>query len=149
MIVRAATDDDIPSIVEMSRKFYATTAYAKWAPMSDAAVANTAHMLIHDGVMLLAEDDGRTVGMVGLARLPFTFNPAMRIAAEVVWYVTPDAQGAGAGKALLAAIEPACTKLGVDAIQMMTLATSPPQAAALYERMGFEHSESSFTKVIE
>lgn len=63
-----------------------------------------------------------------------------------MWWVDPSEQGWGAGKALLAAIEPACSAKGCEAIQMVHLSTSPPQAAAIYERVGYQHTESSYTK---
>ena len=147
-MIRAATHADIPAIVAMSRKFYATTDYAKHSPMSDDAVADIAAMLIDTGVMLVAEFDGAVVGMVGLMVLPFTFNPQRTMAAEVVWWVEPDAQGFGVGKALLQAVEPAAAARGADLVQMMTLATSPPQAGAMYERAGYRHSETCYTKRI-
>lgn len=62
--------------------------------------------------------------------------------------VDPSEQGQGAGKALLAAIEPACRAKGCKAIQMVHLSTSPPQAASIYERVGYRHTESSFTRVL-
>lgn len=146
-MIRAATEADIPGIVRMSRIFYGTTAYTQHADMDDATVARLTRQLM-DSVMLVAERDGELVGMVGLVVAPFMFNDSIRVAYEVVWYVDPDAQGAGVGKALLAAIEPACAARGASAVVMVHLATSPPQAAAIYERMGYQHSESSFTKRI-
>lgn len=147
-MIRKATPDDVPAIVEMSRKFYTTTTYNRFTPMCDETVAALARTLIDTGVMLVAEVEGRPVGMVGLFVAPFMFNHAIKGAYEVVWWVDPDAQGNGAGKALLAAIEPACRKAGCAVIQMVHLSTSPPQAAALYERMGYAHTESSYTKVL-
>lgn len=149
MIVRPATHDDVDAIVSMSREFYATTDYAKHAPMCDDTVANLACMLIDTGVMLVAVDGrGRHVGMVGLVVAPGMFNRETTGAHEIVWYVDPEAQGAGAGKALLAAIESACRERGATLIQMVHLSTSPPAAAALYERNGFRYSESCYTKEI-
>lgn len=149
MHVRPATEADSAVILDMSRRFYATTSYASITPMSDESVERIIVMLTEDGVMLVAEEDGVVIGMVGLAILPFTFNTDVKIAAEVVWWVEPDSQGAGAGKALLAAIEPACWERGVAAIQMMLLASSPPQAEMLYARAGYAPSERSFTKLRE
>lgn len=148
-MIRPATHDDLDAIVAMSAKFYATTTYAGWAPMCPDTVRDLAAMLIDTSVMLAAEAEGVVVGMVGLVVAPFMFNRAKRAAYEVVWWVEPDAQGAGIGRALLAAIEPACRAAGCDAIQMVHLSTSPPQAAALYERAGFRLSESSYTKIME
>lgn len=146
-MIRNATEADIPRIVEMSRKFYATTRYADLVGMDDDTVAALARQLM-DSVMLVHETDGSIDGMVGLVVAPFMFNGASKVAYEVVWWVDPMAQGAGVGKALLAAVEPACRARGADAVVMVHLATSPPQAAALYERAGYQHSETSYSKRI-
>jgi L-amino acid N-acyltransferase YncA len=146
---RNATHEDIPAIVEMSRKFYATTNYAALAPMDDDQVATIAAMLIDTGVMLLAERDGKVVGMIGLALMPFTFNPALTIAAEVVWWVDPEHQDCGIGRYLLDNAGHAAKRHGAHIVQMMALATSPPQAGKLYEHLGYAHSETSYTKRID
>ena len=146
-MIRAATKDDVARIVEMSRLFYATTSYAEWADFHEETVANLANSLLNDHVMLVAEVDGKVYGMVGLFVAPHLFNVNVKAAYEVVWWVEPEAQGAGVGKALLQAIEPACREKGAVAIQMVHLSSSPPQAALIYERMGFVHTESSYTRV--
>ncbi len=146
--VRAATEADVGAIVGMSACFYATTSYAGFADFAPEAAESLARMMIADGVMLVAESEGQPVGMVGLIVAPFMFNAAHTMACEVVWWVNGDQRGSGAGIALLRAIEPACRERGCIAIQMVHLANSPPQAAMLYERMGYVHSESSFTKVV-
>ncbi|KRA74267.1 hypothetical protein ASD78_12300 [Lysobacter sp. Root667] len=149
MPIRNATTADIPAIVAMSERFYATTTYRTFAAFCPETVAELAHTLIDRGIVLLAENDaGEVIGMVGLFVAPFMFNRDRCAAYEVMWWVNPDAQGAGAGKALLAAVEPACRAAGCHAAQMVHLSTSPPQAAALYERLGYAHSETSYTKVL-
>lgn len=147
MEVRQATQGDVPRIVEMSAKFYETTCYARWAPFNPDTVHDLTANLTDNHVMLVAEDAGELVGMVGLFVAPFMFNGDITAAYEVVWWVDPDAQGRGAGKALLQAIEPTCAARGCRSVQMVHLASSPPQAAAMYERMGYRHTESSYTKV--
>lgn len=146
MHIRPANEADIPAIVRMSACFYPTTCYPALAPMDEASVIGVARFCMDGGVMLVAEDEAGVCGMVGLVVAPFMFNATLMTAQEVVWWVDPEAQGKGAGKALLAAIEPACRAKGVAAIVMVHMANSPPQAAALYERMGFEHTESTYTK---
>lgn len=147
-MIRKATLADVPVIVSMSAKFYETTSYAAWADFNPDTVENLAANLTENHVMLLAEHEGEVVGMVGLFVAPFMFNNDRTGAYEVVWWVDPAAQGNGAGKALLAAIEPACKEKGADAIQMVHLASSPPQAAMIYERMGYAHTESSYTRTL-
>ncbi|WP_408953051.1 N-acetyltransferase family protein [Lysobacter sp. Hz 25] len=147
MQVRHATPADTPALLAMGAKFYATTSYNDFAQYDERTVDGLID-LMRDGVLLVAEIDGVAVGVVGLMVAPFIFNDAHRIACEVIWWVDPGAQGAGAGKALLFAIEPVCRARGLSAIQMVHLSNSPPQAAALYERMGYWHTESSYTKVL-
>lgn len=149
MEVRQATQDDVPRIVDMSAKFYETTSYARWAPFDPDTVHDLAANLAENHVMLVAEEGGQLVGMVGLFVAPFMFNGDIIAAYEVVWWVDPEAQGQGAGKALLGAIEPACASRGCRTVQMVHLASSPPQAAAIYERMGYRHTESSYTKTLQ
>lgn len=148
MQVRQATERDVADIVRMSRAFYATTTYREYADFNEESVTALAQALVADHVMLVAESDGAVVGMVGLFVVPFLFNGDHRMAHEVVWYVDPDAQGAGAGKALLAAIEPACKAKDATGIFMIHLSNSPPQAAEIYQRMGYAHSETVYVRTI-
>ena len=145
-MIRKAVQADIPAIVAMSRKFYATTSYTQLTPMSDDTVANLTEMLIDEGVMLVAEAQGDVVGMVGLAVVPFIFNQDVLGAHEVVWWVEPEAQGAGLGRALLEAVPQACRDAGASILQMISLASSPEHAAKMYERMGLSRSETSYMK---
>lgn len=148
-MIRQATIADVSAIVEMARLFYATTEYRKWADFNDETVKNLTETLVKDHVLLVADEDGELKGMVALFVAPFMFNADVTAAYEVAWWVNPDAQGIGVGKALLAAIEPACKARGCTAIQMVHLSTSPPQAAAIYEHMGYAHTESSFTRIVK
>lgn len=148
MNIRPATEKDVNGIVAMSSKFYATTEYRHFSDMEEETVADLVRMLIETGVMLVAEDRGELVGMAGLFVGPFLFNKHKLGAYEVVWWVNPDDQGAGAGKGLLAAIEAACREKGCVYIHMVTLATSPAHAGAIYERIGYAHSETCYTKVL-
>lgn len=150
MQIRAATLADVPEIVGMAERFYATTEFPARLrfPFNADTVAQLATGLI-DHVLLVADDGERLRGMVGLFVLPFLFNGAHTSAHEIVWWVDPEAQGAGAGKALLAAIEPACRAKGAEAIYMVHLASSPPQAAAIYERHGYVLTESSYVKRLD
>jgi hypothetical protein len=38
--------------------------------------------------------------------------------------------------------------MGVTSIQMVVLSDSPERAAKMYERAGYVHSETSFTKIL-
>ena len=146
-MIRSATLDDVPAIVEMARKFYATTDYANFAPFDETAMTHLVAGLV-DHVLLVAETDNQLNGMVGLMVSPFVFSPSQLFATEIVWWVEPEARNNGVGIELLRAVEPACKAKGCQSIQMMHLATSPKQAGLLYQRLGYKHSETSYFKVI-
>lgn len=148
MHVRPATLADVPAVVRMSERFYETTSYCTWADFNPETVEALAANLAEHHILLVAEHDEAVVGMVGLFVAPFMFNADKTAAYEVVWWVDPEGRESGAGKALLSAIQPACEARGCAAIQMVHLKNSPPQAALLYERAGYTHTESSFTKLL-
>lgn len=147
-MIRNATHDDIPRIVEMAGRFYAQTRYVGIAPMAEESAAGLAILMMDQGVMLLAEADGAVVGMVGLFVEPFTFNIAKTMATELVWWVEPEHQRSGIGAELLAAIEPACRAKGANMIRMMCLAGQCEGAEAIYSRMSYTPSEHAYTKVL-
>lgn len=147
-VIRKATLDDVPEIVRMSAMFYPTTHYAEYCEMDEDSVAGLASGLIENDVFYVAENDGALVGMVGVAVVPFMFNRNERIAAEIVWWVSPEVRGSNIARRLLAAIEPDCRDAGAKRIQMVHMPNSPPQAAMLYERCGYSRSEISYTKDI-
>lgn len=147
-MIRTANIHDIDRIVEMCRRFYHTTEYIKFAPYHEPSIKLLTEALVNVGVVLVAELRGELVGVAGLVLAPYMFNNEIIGAHEVVWWVEPEAQGMGVGKELLLAIEPACKSRGATIVQMVHLSNSPPQAANLYLKLGFDHSECCFTKVI-
>ncbi|WP_118135232.1 GNAT family N-acetyltransferase [Oceanicella sp. SM1341] len=63
---------------------------------------------------LVAEAGGRVVGYAGCG--PFRSFPGYRLTAEHSVYVSPEAQGLGAGRALMAAVEAAARARGLHAL---------------------------------
>lgn len=148
LVIRPANDTDLADVVEMGARFYATTTYTAIADYSHANAAKLGRLLLDQGVMIVAERGDKLVGVIGLMVAPFPFNEAKKTAHEVLWWVDPEERDTGAGVALLRAMVPACKYRGAAAIQMLHLSNSPPQASALYERMGFAHTESLYFKVL-
>lgn len=146
--VRAATAMDMPAILEMGARFYASTEYTAIAPYCYGSAALLGQLLLDTGVVLVAEREGQLLGVVGLSLVPFLFNRSVITAHEVMWWVDEEHRDSGAGVALLRAIEPACRAKGASAIQMLHLATSPRQAGVLYRRLGFSLSETLYFKVL-
>lgn len=147
--IRPATREDIPRIVEMGRRFYAASGYEAIAPVSDASIAGLAILTMDGaGVMLVAEADEQVIGMVCLFIEPFTFNPSVTVATELAWWIEPECRGGMLAVRMMGALEEACRAKGAQWVRMATLVTSPPQAAALYERLGYQRGDSYYMRAI-
>ena len=145
-MIRQATRDDIDAITAMAAKFYETTEYNAHFPFDRESVERLCGLLMDQGVLLVATMDEKLVGMIGLIVAPFMFNHDFLSANEVVWWVDPAVQGLGVGSGLLQFAERHCRERGAKTMQMVTLSNSPEVAAVTYQRAGFRHSETCFTK---
>lgn len=149
-MIRPATEADMPKILEMSMRFYPITSYWTKSKMElDVEHVSVLILgLIENGMMHVAEIEGKVVGMIGLVVMPFLFNPAYTTAGEIIWWVEPKHWSEGIGRALLQSVTPQAAKMGIRNIQMIDLANSPAQAGKLYESEGYELTERVWTKVI-
>lgn len=148
MVIRQATSEDVNSILAMSKKFYPKTSYASWLPLDDESVIALINLLVDSGIMLIAEEDNKPAGMIGLAVYPFMFNANAMAAGEIVFWVEPEYRARGLGHDLLQVAEGECRKAGVDYIQMRLMADSPQQAAHLYTEHGYRLEETAWSKVL-
>lgn len=146
MIIRHAVDNDVDDIVAMAERFYPTSGYERIAPLAKVSAAGLAIVTMESGVMLVADEQTQLVGMACLHLEPYLFNTAVTIAQEIAWWIEPEFRGGMLAARLLYAAEAACRERGAHVIRMATLPDSPPQAAALYQRMGYAPSENYFIK---
>lgn len=153
-IVRVATMEDMPQIVGMAQRFYPESPYPKIygdipeeqaAGLAIVALQGMADFGIVPGVMLVADDGGKLVGMLCAHIDPSTFRPAV-IAAELVWWVEPEHRGGMTAVRLLRRGEEEARNRGATVFNMAALATSPEEAAAILERMGYAPTHTVFTK---
>jgi ribosomal protein S18 acetylase RimI-like enzyme len=123
--LRAATEADAPRLSELARAAYGVYVPRigrEPRPMVDDYVA-----VVRDRDVVVAEEDGRIVGMAVLAVTEEGFlldNLA----------VEPARQGQGVGRALL--LEAAARRAGYDAVYLFTHKTMT-ENIALYERIGY------------
>lgn len=127
MRLRAATEADVPRLSELARAAYGVYVPRMGReprPMVDDYVA-----VVRDRDVVVAEEDGRVVGMAVLAVTEEGFlldNLA----------VEPARQGQGVGRALLLEAEAAARRAGFDAVYLFTHETMT-ENVALYERIGY------------
>ena len=83
------------------------------------------------GCLLLAREEGLTIGVVALKPL------ASRIAEIKRLYVVPEARGAGVGRILAERAEAEAQARGYERVRLDTHRPSMGAAIALYRRLGF------------
>lgn len=152
--IRVATLDDLPAIARMAERFYPESPYpAIYGDMPEHQAAGLAivalrgwtEMGIEPGVMLVAEHDGRLIGMLCAHIDPATFTPAV-IAAELVWWIEPEFRGGMSAVRLVRAAEDDARAKGATVFNMCILSTSPPEADKLLKMLGYAPSHTVVTK---
>lgn len=136
-MIRAATLEDMPRVLELGAEFLAIGPYA-WVPLDLAAFEAFAGQMIEHGAIFLADD-----GIIGGCLYPFYFNPSVVMAAELFWYSPTN------GRALRTAFEDWAKEKGCVAITCSGLANEREATIRrLYGRAGYEATEVAFVKRI-
>lgn len=142
-MIREATLDDIPALLEMGRAFADRCDLHSIAPYDETSMAATFRLLIEqDNGILLITDGGAAGGMVH----PAYWNHAHLTGQEFFWWVYPEKRGQGVR--LFKALEQAAKDRGAGSWAMITLdKVEPEKTGRFYERCGYRKSEHSFIKV--
>ncbi len=145
MIVRDATDSDMPSVLKMARDFYSASGYDKDGPFDEAHTMINIGGIRHSGFLLVAEQQEKIVGMVAMVYGAGLCNPA-RKAHEVVFWVSPETRGGFAALALIRAADKRAKESDCVGAQMAHLTNSPEQVSSVYSRLGYAKTETYYTK---
>lgn len=141
MTIRPATLADVPRLVAMGRQQIAAT-YGATIADNPAQVEATVTALVTEpsGACFVAEQEDVVVGMIGLAATTSHCSGAPT-AAEIMWWVEPEARGGGL--ALLTRAERWAAETGAAVIQMVAPA-SHPRVGRLYAHRGYRALETIY-----
>lgn len=144
--VRLATHNDRAACEVLAREFEAALGrddvFSKdfykdgWPKLYRASV--------NEKLCVVAEKDGKMVGMLGGIEGSFMFNPNKPIVQELMWWVQPDHRHTSVGIRLLKLFE---HQAGDKPIHMTLLAGSPIKVSTM-EKAGYQHIEQVFIKGI-
>lgn len=145
-IIREATLEDVPRIVELGRKFIANGPYKDQLD-NPAQADHIARWMIGNqkAKVLVAQMDGTIQGMIAFIIYPhyFTGQPT---ANEMIWYVEPEARAGGIAMRLMHAAESLAKEMG--AIRMQFTAPTA-EIGKLYERWcGYHQVEISYERTL-
>ncbi len=149
MTVRIATIEDIPTIVEMGRRFHAASGYASIVAYDPQSAANTFASIMEnpDGVLLVAVQDGEICGTAAAMSYPFYFNVHHKTGNEFFWWVNPEFRGTNVGRELLDALEMWKDSMNAGSFTVSALESMRPEIVGeIYRRRGYVPSDRSFIK---
>lgn len=145
-MIREATIDDVPSLVEMGKRFISETNYNRQIATNPTALADLMMRLIHAtaGVIFVSEMNGKAVGMIGahVYMHPMSWECC---GAETFWWVEPEARGKGSGIRLLKKAEQWADEKGAVRMQMVA---PTEKAARVYTALGYVKLEEQYQKDI-
>jgi hypothetical protein len=131
----------------MSAEFWKQTRYDE--PFDPVHVRNMAAMALDHGMLAILEVDGEVVGFTAGVKGPLLGNASVLSGTEIAWWVNPEARQGRNGIALMKHIESQARAQGVKYWNMIVMESCMPEVgAAIYERMGYEKSETSYTRVL-
>ncbi len=87
-MIRTTTLLDDQNIIALCKEFYPYTSYSKWADIDDETVLELIARIRKVGVLFVAEEDGKLVGIMAAIGVPFIFNKYVMAAHEVIWFVS-------------------------------------------------------------
>jgi len=142
MAIREATVLDLEVMVEEGEKFL------KWIyphrKVDKAHLYAVLHSLVKNGVVFIAESEGKFQGAIGAIILPSLWYPNEQILNELFWWVSNEYRCSTAGFRLMTRlIQYAKETPGIDKLVMSMEAESPLNEHA-YTKRGFIFREQSF-----
>jgi len=125
-VIRTATPDDLPLVIELWRAFTTEVPDAAWRDDDTEQDLAALEKAVGEDVVLLADDVGLLVATKTGARLGFVD----------ILYVRPQARGSGVAAELVHAAAVELRDQGADVLELEVLASNE-DARAVYERWGF------------
>lgn len=147
-MIRDARHEDIPAIVAMGARFFAEAEWSDVTEWDDDSVSVTLANLIEGegGILLVAEKDGRLVGMTGGLVHPAYFNIHHLTGQELFWWVAPEWRK-GIGAEMFHRLEHEAKMRGAQSWSMIALDRVRPKAMdRVYKVSGYRCSEHSYIK---
>lgn len=147
--IRGARESDMGALIRYGEKFYQSTRYVEEGLEYDPeAVENLLRQLMGPtGYVLVLDVDGEVKGFILMALISLPYNPEVVAAGELAFYIDEEYRRGKYGTTLLQYAETVAKERGARYCSMVSMETSTPrQAEALYENLGYQRTETTYTK---
>lgn len=147
-MIRCANESDFDEILMMSAEFWKHTQFSE--AFEAEHTKNMVQMAFDHGLLAVVEINNNVVGFcAGIKSFILGSTKAM-CATELAWWIDPDHRQGKNGVALLQFMEGLVQEQGIKYWTMVSMQSSmPEQVNRMYERMGYVHSETCYTKVFD
>lgn len=144
-MIRQATVDDIPRVVEMGRRLNQESSY-QHVEYSPERVAETCKVMISAGFFVVAEKEGHVVGaMMGDVYTPWYSTDKLGL--DYTFYVEPEHRNGLMAVKMVKMFEEWCIGMGAKQIRP-GVGTGNPSAVRLYNALGYKQVGAWFLKDI-
>jgi len=145
-MIREAVQDDFEVILDMCERFWQHTRYPE--SFNREHTRNMVQLAYDHGLLAVIDQCG-IVGFIAGVKAPLLASTDALNGTELAWWVEPEYRKGGSGIKLMRFIEKLARKQGVKYWNMISMQSSSPGTAnKIYERLGYIHSETSYTKVL-
>jgi len=151
MIVRKATEKDLPEYIVLAKAFHMASPMHGSINFDPEGYSKFYLSSIDQDTIgiWLAEIDGKIVGICGALVYPLYFNLSALVVQELWWWLTPASRGSGAGTKMFKQIEQWASEKNATAIFMIALEDERAhKMERLYARAGFKPMERTFIKEV-
>lgn len=141
-MIRAATKDDIPAIVDMGCEFWKFSPYDVEA--DPESIKAFAEFCLDSELLFVLDIDGPQGFIAGITG-PVMGNMDYSVCTEAAWWVNPEYRKGRNGLSLKTALRNKARDSGADFLGMAYMETSmPEQIKRIYERQGMKMAESIY-----
>lgn len=146
-MIRRGLHCDFPEVVELARHFWKETIYEE--PFCAESVRNMVALAHAQGLLAVLEEDAGIVGFVAGCKGALLGNASVTTGTELAWWVEPEHRKGRQGIELMKFIETLAREQGIKYWNMVSMQSSSPEVAnRIYERLGYQKTETSYSKVL-
>ena len=149
MKLRLAKFKDLDAAVALGETFWKNSPHADQFDYNPSGVLGLMTGLIQAELFLIVEHEEQIIAGAGFVVSSSPFDPDLKVALELFWYVAPEVRNLGVGQLLLDGMEHAVEQKGAKMIAVGNMLTSDPETAEkMYIKNGYNLTEKTFTKVL-
>lgn len=140
--------EDFDGIRPMAEKFYNSTSFHESMPFHLPTIVEFYIAMLSSGFVLVAEHDGKLVGMLGALIHPFHLNAMYKVCTEAMWWVEPEHRRTGVAQDLEVEMRRLSKEAGCRVDIVSALDTSPPSVDAYYRSQGYRPAETAYYREV-